>query len=234
MTPQPFLYTSAVLERYPAVRAAYIHATGLTNQSTPAALAAAYTEAQRAATDRLAATPVSEWPSIAAWRRAFSAFGVKPTQYRSAPESLLRRLEKQGDIPSIGTLVDLGNLVSIAHGLPVAVIDLTTVRLPIEVRFAVGTESFEDLGSEGVTHPEPGEVIFVDAAGVVVARRWCWRQSVPSATRPETAEALIVTEGLHEDAERDVAAAGQQLEALIRGYAPGALTTSGRAGNWSS
>ncbi len=215
MTTPPFSYSQPILERFPAVRARYLHATGVSNGPTPPPLAAAYAEAQRAASARLATTPLAEWPSIHAWRRAFSAFGVKPSQYRSAPESLLRRLEKQGEIPSISTLVDLGNLVSISYGLPVAVIDLATVRLPIEVRFAVGDEAFEDLGGEGVTHPEPGEVIFVDAAGVVVARRWCWRQSVPSATRPATTEVFIVTEALHDDAERDVAAAARRLEELM-------------------
>ena len=39
---------------------------------------------------------------------------------RSAAEALLRRLTKQGSIPSINTLVDIGNLVSIRYALPVA------------------------------------------------------------------------------------------------------------------
>jgi hypothetical protein len=66
----------------------------------------------------------------------FRGFGVDPTQYRSAAEALLRRLIKQGELPSIGTLVDLANLVSIRYALPVAVFDQggitggTVVRLP--------------------------------------------------------------------------------------------------------
>ena len=72
---------------------------------------------------RIGETPLSELPTLAAWRRAFRAFGVDPTAYRSAAEALLRRLTKQGSIPSINALVDIGNLVAIRYGLPVAMFD---------------------------------------------------------------------------------------------------------------
>ena len=53
----------------------------------------------------------------------FRQFGVDPTKYRCAAEALLRRLTKKGDIPSINTLVDLCNLISIRFALPVAAFD---------------------------------------------------------------------------------------------------------------
>src|SRR5580700_8507884 len=40
----------------------------------------------------------SELPEIQAWRRAFAALGLKPTQYRCASESLLRRFRKEGSL----------------------------------------------------------------------------------------------------------------------------------------
>ncbi|HEU4832605.1 MAG TPA: hypothetical protein VFU18_07855, partial [Actinomycetota bacterium] len=59
--------------------------------------------------------------------------------------------------------------------------------------------------------PDPGEVVFVDEDGVVCARRWCWRQSVPSATKPSTVEALVVIEGHHDPADRDIEGAVDDL-----------------------
>ncbi|MGH3762961.1 hypothetical protein [Actinophytocola sp.] len=44
--------------------------------------------------DRLAGRVESELPEIQAWRRAFGRLGLKPTQYRCASESLLRRFRK--------------------------------------------------------------------------------------------------------------------------------------------
>ena len=183
-----FAYADAVTERFPTIRAGVVHASGLANGPSPAAaLLDDYRAEQRAARARLKATAIADLPSIAAWRRAFSRFGVKPTQHRNAAEALLRRLAKHGDIPSVNTLVDIGNLVSIRHAMPVAAFDLAGIDGSITVRFATGDERFTDLGSSDGVFPDPGEVIFVDDDDVVSARRWCWRQSAQSATGQATA-----------------------------------------------
>ncbi|MFW6091823.1 MAG: B3/4 domain-containing protein [Actinomycetota bacterium] len=216
-----FGYDEAVTRRFPTIRAGVVHATSLDNGPTPDGLQEQYGNEQRAVGERLSGTAIAEVPSIAAWRRVFSAFGAKPTQYRCAAEALLRRLAKHGDIPSISTLVDVGNLVSIRYAMPVAVFDRVTVGGPMTVRFATGEERFTDLGSSGTVHPEPGEVVFVDDDSVVSARRWCWRQSAHSATGPGTSEALIVVEGHHDTAAEDVKAAVDDLSALLAAHQPG-------------
>jgi DNA/RNA-binding domain of Phe-tRNA-synthetase-like protein len=215
-----FRYDPAVLERYPAVRCGVVHALGVAGTASSAELLREYRAQQEETRARLRGTPVAEMPSIAAWRRAFTSFGAKPTQHRNAVEALLRRLDKHGDIPSIGTLVDIGNLVSIRHGVPIAVFDLGTTPPPITVRLADGTETFVDLGSTEAAHPEPGEVVFLDAAGAVAARRWCWRQSAGSATGPGTTEALYVSEALHADAADSVATAVDDLVDLLLRHQP--------------
>src|SRR5439155_3104509 len=70
-----------------------------------------------------AAASESELPEINAWRRVFSRMGLKPTQYRCASESLLRRFRKEGDLPRIHPLIDLCNAASIAFAIPVAALD---------------------------------------------------------------------------------------------------------------
>jgi DNA/RNA-binding domain of Phe-tRNA-synthetase-like protein len=221
-----FRYDAAIVERFPAIVGGVLVASGVANGPTPASLSAAYAEEQRLARERLGVAPLATLPSLAAWRRAFSAFGVEPTKYRSASEALLRRLSKQGRLPSLGLLVDLGNLVSIRYALPVAVFDRRGVAGSIAVRFARGDEAFTDLGSEVVDHPVPGEVVFVDERDVVCARRWCWRQSAGSATQADTSAVLITVEGHHEGARRDVEAAVDDLRRLLAEHAPGARVAS--------
>jgi DNA/RNA-binding domain of Phe-tRNA-synthetase-like protein len=221
-----FRYNSALLERYPTIRCGVILARGVRNGPTPTALADAFRAEQQAVLARLGDTPLSELPSLSAWRRAFTAFGVKPTQYRSAAEALLRRLTKQGDIPTLNLLVDLGNLVSIRYALPVAVFDQRATTGTTTVRFAAGDERFTDLGTTEVVPPDPGEVIFVDEAGLVSARRWCWRQSDQSAAREDTPTALITVEGHHATATQDVQAALTDLQNLLAQYVPGAVVTA--------
>jgi DNA/RNA-binding domain of Phe-tRNA-synthetase-like protein len=214
-----FRYEPAILERFPGVVGGVIEATGVVNGASPPALAEAFAAEQTDVRSRIGETPLSELPSLAAWRRVFRGFGVDPTQYRSAAEALLRRLTKQGELPSIGTLVDLANLVSIRHALPVAVFDRRAIDGGIAVRLANGDERWVDLGASTTERPEPGEVIFSDDSDVVVARRWCWRQSAQSAAREETTEILVTVEGHHDSAGATVAAALDDLEQLIRAHA---------------
>ncbi|MCD6032157.1 MAG: hypothetical protein K0S78_4339 [Thermomicrobiales bacterium] len=222
-----FAYDDAVAKRYPMIRAGVIHATGLANRPSPPELLAEYRAEQQVASERLNAAAIADLPQVAAWRRVFTAFGAKPTQYRNAAEALLRRLVKHGDIPTISTLVDIGNLVSIRYAMPVAVFDQANIAGgSTTVRFATGAESFTDLGSTDSVHPDPGEVIFVDSEGVVSARRWCWRQSAQSATSRTTVDALIVVEGHHDAAGRDVESALTDITSLLASHQPQGQTRS--------
>lgn len=221
-----FRYAADVLARYPATAGGILIARGLRNGPTPAALLAAYVAEQRATLARIGTAPLSAIESLAAWRSVFRGFGVDPTQIRNAPEALLRRLTKKGDIPSINLLVDLGNLVSIRHALPVAIFDARAVSGGLTVRYADGTERFTELGATEAEHPQPGEVIFADATGLVAARRWCWRQSAQSAARGDTTAAIIAVEAQHAGGYAAVEAAQHDLMALLQEYAGGDYTAA--------
>jgi DNA/RNA-binding domain of Phe-tRNA-synthetase-like protein len=220
-----FRYDQGIAARYPGIVGGVLRADGIRNGPSTDELSEAFGGEQRAVLERLGDTPLSEVPSLAAWRRAFRAFGVDPTAYRSAAEALLRRLTKQGSIPSINTLVDIGNLVSIRYALPVAMFDLGSISGGLTVRLATGDESFTDLGSGATEQPEPGEVIFIDEAGHVAARRWCWRQSAESAISTSTIDVLVTVEGHHDGAREDVQAALADLDVLLGSFA-GASATS--------
>ena len=216
-----FQYDSEIIRRYTSIVGGVIYARDMINGPTPPQLQAAFQVEQRATIQRIGDTPLSQIPALAAWRGAFREFGVEPTQYRSAAESLLRRLTKKGDIPSINTLVDLCNLVSIRYALPTAVFDTRAIDGTLTVHFANGSERYTTLGQSEVDHPEVGEVVFSDNTGLVMARRWCWRQSEQSAAQPDTASAIITIEAHHANAHRDIEAALQDLLALLKEYAGG-------------
>ena len=125
-----FQYDADVIQRFPTIVGGVIHATGVHNDPTPLDCAAAFHDETLATLARIGETPLSELPELAAWRKVFRGFGVDPTQYRSAAEALLRRLTKQGELPSIGTLVDLGESGEHPDALPVAVRDRRGSALP--------------------------------------------------------------------------------------------------------
>lgn len=185
---------------------------------------------QALARERLAAAGLeSELPEIQAWRRVFSRMGLKPTQYRCASESLLRRLRIEGVMPRVHPLVDLCNSVSMAFATPVAALDVQQLAGWLQVRHAAGDETYQTFGGE-IEHPEPGEVSFVDAENRAHARRWTNRQSGLSAVREPTGRALIVVEAVHAGAATDVprivSALTQALNEVWGGAAPSALLSA--------
>lgn len=214
-----FRYAPELVARYPNIVGGVFLARGLTNAPTPPELWAAFAQEQRVTLARIGDTPLSQIPSLAAWRGAFREFGVDPTQYRCAAEALLRRLTKKGDIPSISTLVDIGNLVSIRYALPVALFDTRAIAGGITVRFADGSERYTTLGDAEAEHPTPGEVIFADEQAQVHARRWCFRQSEQSAVGDDTTEALVTVEAHHARGRADVEAAVADLRDLLDRFA---------------
>jgi DNA/RNA-binding domain of Phe-tRNA-synthetase-like protein len=157
------------------------------------------------ARERLARGPESELAEVSAWRRAYAQMGLKPTQYRSAAEALLRRFRREGDLPRVHPLVDVCNAISLAFALPVAVFDRAGVEGDLEVRPAEGGEEHVGFGGE-IERAEPGEVIFADTARHAHARRWTFRQSRRSTVSADTHNVLIVAEGLHPSAATDVPA----------------------------
>ena len=219
-----FQYHQDVLERFPNICGGIILAQEITNRPTPADLAEAYLQEQRATLDRIGETPLSEIPTLHAWREAYRRFGVDPTKYRSAPEALLRRLTKKGNIPIKNCLVDLANLVSIRYALPVAAFDTRSLKGGITVHFADGSERFTPLFESQVEHPEPGEVIFSDETGLVAARRWCWRQADQSAAQPETRDAILTIEAMHAGGRGEVERALEDVLQLLGKYVGGNYT----------
>jgi DNA/RNA-binding domain of Phe-tRNA-synthetase-like protein len=225
MTIIPFQYHRNILDQFPNLCGGVIIGKGICNALTPKALQQDFLDEQHRILERLGDNPLSDLPTLASWRSAFRTFGVDPTRYRSAAEALLRRLIKKGDIPSVTALVDIGNLVSIRYALPVAVIDSDSIAGGIIVHYAVGNESFNGWGEEEVSHPDPGEVIFSDSNGSVVARRWCWRQSKESTARLETRNLIVTVEAHHPHASQDIQASLYDLIFLFEKYTGGEYET---------
>lgn len=208
-----FSHDPALRAEFPQLAVATLTFDGVT--ATPDTTDTAAPFLQRAAT-RLLDRSESELPEIAAWRRAYSQMGLKPTQYRCASEALLRRFKKEGELPSIHPLVDLCNAVSVAYAIPIAVFDLAHVSGDLTVTHATGTENYLTFGGTTET-PDPGEVIFRDDADNAHARRWVNRQSALSAIRPDTASVLIVSEAMHDTGSADVDTLRTELaDALAR------------------
>lgn len=202
-----FQHSSGIWRDFPELVPGVLLAEGITKDVSAGRQVAAF---NAIAESRLTTASEGELPEIQAWRRAFSRMGLRPTQYRCASESLLRRFRKEGSLPQIHPLIDLCNAISLAFAIPVAVFDVSEVAEHLEVRYADGDEVYVTFSGE-TEHPDAGEVIFADAAGRAHARRWTNRQSGASAVRDTTTTVLIVAEAMHSSALDDV----QRLTAAV-------------------
>ncbi|MQL64826.1 hypothetical protein F6Q10_20055 [Streptomyces vinaceus] len=203
-------HAKEVRAAHPDLAAGALHATGVDGTADVEARVAEYTYRALA---RLADDPESRFPEVLAWRRAFARTGLRPTQYRCASESLLRRLRKEGSLPRIHPVVDLCNAVSVAYAVPIAVLDVDRITGPLlEVRPARGDEEYTTFDGR-TEHPAPGEVTYADSAGRAHARRWTNRQSGHSAVRDGTRRVLVVAEAMHEGGADTVA---RVLETLAK------------------
>ncbi|OKK04493.1 tRNA synthetase subunit beta [Streptomyces sp. CB03234] len=223
-----FQHSDDIWRDFPELAATVIEADGITADIAVDRQVAAYLEV---AAGRLAtAGSEGQLAEIRAWRSAFSRMGLKPTRYRCASESLLRRLRKEGSLPSIHPLIDLCNAVSAAYAIPVGVFHLAAITPPLQVRYADGHETYVTFAGEE-ENPAPGEVVFADGAGQAHSRRWTNRQSGASTVRPETAGVLIVAEAMHgsaaTDVERLAATLATELTALWSVSPRTALLTAG-------
>ena len=202
-----FCHSSEVWRDYPELVAGVLLADGITQNPAIGPQTAKF---NTIAASRLATNSEGELPEVQAWRRVFSRMGLKPTQYRCASESLLRRFKKEKSLPLLHPVIVLCNSISLAFAIPVAVFDISKITEYIEVRYAAGSEVYLAFSGE-IENPERREVIFADSSGRAHARRWTNRQSAYSAVRDETTTILIVAEGVHGSAQADV----QNLMAAI-------------------
>jgi len=183
-----FCHSSEIWRDYPELVPGVLLAEGIAKDTSAGPRTAKF---NTIAESRLATKSEGELPEVQAWRRVFSRMGLKPTQYRCASESLLRRFKKQKSLPQLHPVIDLCNSISLGFAIPVAVFDVSKIAEYVEVRRAAGSEVYLAFSGE-TENPEPGEVIFADSSGRAHARRWTNRQSAYSAVRDETTTVLIV------------------------------------------
>jgi DNA/RNA-binding domain of Phe-tRNA-synthetase-like protein len=177
--------------------------------------------AQAAAGEALNGGPPEQLPHVAAWREAYRAFGAKPQRTRNSLEALLRRAES--GLPRVNRLTDYYNAVSVLHQIPLGGEDLTRYASPPRLVRATGAEPFDTV-ADGIAvteHPDPGEVVWCDDAGVT-CRRWNWRQARRTQLSDDTTAALFILDALTPVTDQELHAAAADLVARLTGLGPGA------------
>ncbi|MFJ9713540.1 B3/4 domain-containing protein [Streptomyces sp. NPDC101234] len=200
-----------------------IEAHGLVNGPSTEESSALLDDVARRLAVRLDGRAPHEDPHMAAWRAAYTAFGSKPSRTRNSAEALAKRALADGGLPRINLLVDLYNAISVAHLIPVGGEDLGLIQGGMRLVRATGEEDFVTVagGEESVEHPDAGEIVWCDDAGVT-CRRWNWRQGPRTRLTEDTTSAVFLLESLAPMPVAEVEAAGAELAELLEKFSPGA------------
>lgn len=186
----------AIFERFPQLKLGILVLDELDNALGGEGLEPLLQNAQTKLRQNLAGITLSQHPHIEPWREAYRAFGVKAKDYPSSIENLLKRVLKGDNLRSINPLVDLYNLVSLNHLLPVGGEDLDSIQGDIVLRFAGDNEpAIQLLGESEAKAPKVGEVIYADNIGAI-CRRFNWKEADRSKLTAQTKRAVLVVEAL--------------------------------------
>ena len=210
---------AAVFALRPDYRALLVAVDGIVPGPSDQGSDALLQAAEAAAREALGGGPAEQLPHVAAWREAYRAFGAKPKRTRNSLEALQRRAAS--GLPRVNRLTDLYNAVSVLHQVPVGGEDLTRYTGAPRLIRAVGDEPF-DTAADGVAvieHPDPGEVVWCDDAGVT-CRRWNWRQARRTQLREDTTAALFILDALDPVTAQALHAAADDLAARLARLGP--------------
>ncbi|HEY3310184.1 MAG TPA: phenylalanine--tRNA ligase beta subunit-related protein [Anaerolineales bacterium] len=211
-----------IFEKFPGYRRGLVIANAIRNGTSPVDLLELLKSAENRLYELVKPEDITSHPKIESWREAYRSLGIKPADFRPSVEALARRVLKKDPLPSINRIVDIGNLVSVQHLVPVGAHAIDLLEQDMQLRLATGSEVFEPFGSDQVENPKPGEIIFAEG-DTVLTRRWTWRQAKHTLVLPATNAVEINVDALPIVSDEELDMICQQLARLTQKYCGGSL-----------
>lgn len=213
-----------VIEKYPGVHIGVLTALGINNKASVDGLKALQEDAIQEAERQIGDQPPTKHPHIASWREMYRSFGTKPGDYRPSAEALIRRAIKSGELPRINTAVDLYNLVSVRHIIPMGGFDTDHVQGTIQLRLSEGGEGFTPLGVSKQEETYPGEAVYADDSRILT-RRWNYRDCDETKITGDTVNLVMFIDASPEISPEKVQGALDDLRLLLERYCGGSYST---------
>jgi lysyl-tRNA synthetase class 2 len=216
-----------IFERFPSFRRGIVVATNIQNDAPSPELEAMLNEAVAEASRN--PVDLKADPRFAAWYEAHRGFGSNPNKFPPAHAALIKRAQKPGtQLPLINRVVAIMNTNSIRGVTPVGGDDLDRAGPTLELKFALGNETFVPLGAPDVTeNPLPGEVIYVvSPSGQVMCRRWNWRNGHETRITGETRRIVMNVDGIGEGCEGRTAETRDRVAEMLRSHCGAEVTAT--------
>lgn len=135
--------------------------------------------------------------NIREYRETMKSAGINPNKYQVSTEAMIKRVLKGNSLPSINSLVDLCNVISLKYKITMGGHDLADIHDDLSVCFSKGTERFLPFGSDEYESLQEGELIFTSGE-TVQTRKWLWRQSELGKMTLETKDVFFQLVGFED------------------------------------
>ncbi len=141
---------------------------------------------------------VAEFPAVAAWRRAYAALKVRPSQFKASIESLLRRALGGHDLALPIPSVNLYNAVSLDTLAPIGAYDMAKLpAMPMLLRLAdPALDQFTPLGGKAADFPLNPDLVVYASGNTVLCWGFNCRDNVDTALDAGSDDIVFFSEGV--------------------------------------
>lgn len=210
-----FTIDPAVFETLPDYCVGLVVAKGIDNSTQSQAIQNFLDQEVSQFAEKYAGTNVREIKNIDACRQAFYKMNMNPNKFMCSIEALAKRTQKNGVLPHINPIVDLGNALSVKYVLPMGAHDIDKCQEDLTIRFSVEGDTFLPLGEEMTETVPSGELVYV-SGHTVKTRRWIWRQSNDGKITEESKNLVFPIDGFMNIDKEDVLSATNELADLLK------------------
>jgi DNA/RNA-binding domain of Phe-tRNA-synthetase-like protein len=204
-----------VFELNPDLCFGIIVARGVRNKETSAEETKRLRNAEQRARETIKEEELKNLPIIKGYRQVMEKAGINPNKFQNSMEAMLKRVLKGGQLPTINSLVDLCNAISIENQVSLGGHALEDIQDDLSVGFTKGNEKFLPFGAEEYESVEAGELVF-NSGDVVQTRKWVWRQSELGKMTLDTKDVFFQLVGFDDSSGSPLINAMDSLEEIIR------------------
>lgn len=172
-------------------------------------------EVSRVASDFLN-VDIKNYDGIAPYKNALTEFGINSAKYPCSIESILTRISKKGEFPSISPVVDLGNYISLKYRVPVGVHDIDTLIDGLYIRCTTLDDCQNEENNINSDRLLEGEPVYI-SGNSIRTRRWFWRQMPAGRITQNSKNFIFPIDGFNCNRET-IDAACDELVKLIKEF----------------
>lgn len=219
-----FTIDHRILEKFTGLTIGVVICKNLNNSGNPEEIQTDIRIQENNIREKYDTETLSQIPKIDVWRKTYSMFGAKPKENKSSVENLYKLVLQGINLRPINKLVDIYNLISLKHIVPVGGEDLDKIQGDVILTFAESNEPVVLLlGDKEPRPPHAGEVIYKDDISAI-CRRWNWREADRTKFTKETKNCLLVIEGLPPVTKQEIEDAAKDLKDLVQKFCGGSVT----------